>query len=105
MLESLNWMTIKDRTDFHRLLYKYINYLTPEYLSDKLTKVGNIHNHNTRSSSRNDMATVKPMNNQQMRTVKYIGAKAWNNTDPLIRDQSSLIAFKSSYLKKYFNQP
>ncbi len=107
MLESLNYMTIKDRADFHRLclMYKCINCLTPEYLSDKLTTVSNIHSHNTCSSSRNDMATVKPTNNQQMRTFKYIGAKSWNNTDPLIRDKYGLIAFKSSYLKEYFNQP
>ncbi len=84
MLESLNWMIIKDRADFHRLclMYKYTNCLTPEYLSDKLTTVSNIYNHNTRSSSYNDIATVKPKNNQQMRTFKYIGAKYWNNTDP-----------------------
>ncbi len=50
------------------------------------------------------MATVEPKNNQQMRTFKYIGAKSWNNTDPVIRDKFSLIDFKSSYLKGYFNQ-
>ncbi len=67
MLDSLNWMTITERADFHRLclMYKCINCLTPEYMSDKLTTVSNIHNHNTRSSSHNDMATVKPKNNQQ----------------------------------------
>ncbi len=64
MLESLNWMTIM----YKCLMYKCINRLTPEYLSDKLTSGGNIHNHNTRSSRRNDMATVKPKNNQQMTT-------------------------------------
>ncbi len=43
-LESLNWMTIKDRAVFHRLclMYKCINRLTPEYLSDKLTILSNI---------------------------------------------------------------
>ncbi len=81
-------------------MYKCINCLSPEYLSGELTTVNNIHNHNTRS-----IATVKPKNNQQMGTFKYIGAKSWNNTDPVIRDKSSLIAFKSSYLKEYFNQP
>ncbi len=51
------------------------------------------------------MATVKPKNNQQMRTFKYIGATSWNNTDPVIRDKSSFISFNSSYHKEYFNQP
>ncbi len=99
-------MPIKDRADFHRLclMYKCINCLTPGYQSDKLTTVSNIHNHNTCSSIRNDMATVKPKNNQQMGTFKYIGAKSWNKTDPVIRAKSSLIAFKSSYLQEYFNQ-
>ncbi len=96
MLESLNWMPIKDRADFHRLclMYKCINCLTPGYVSDKLTTVSNIHNHNTCSSSRNDMPTVKPKNNPQMTTFKYIGAKSWNNTDPVIRDKSSHIALR-----------
>ncbi len=83
-------------------MYKCLNCLTLEYLSDKLTKVSNIHNH---SSNHDDMATVKPKNNQQMRTFKYISAKSWNNIDPVIRDKSSLIDFKNSYLKEYFNQP
>ncbi len=106
LLESLNWMTIKDRADFHRLclMYKCINCPTPEYLSDILTTVSNIHNHNSRSSSHNYMTTVKPKNDQQMRTFKCNGANFWNNTDPIIRDKSSHIAFKSSYLKEYFNQ-
>ncbi len=86
-------------------MYKCINYLTPEYLSDKVTTVSNTHNQNTCSSNHNDMATAKPKNNQQMRTFKYIGAKSWNNTDPVKRDKSSFIAFKSYYLSDYFNQP
>ncbi len=49
-------VTIKDRADFHGL-------------SDKLTTVSNIYNHNTHSSH-NNMATVEPKNNQQMRTFK-----------------------------------
>ncbi len=57
-------------------MYKCINCLTPKYLSDKLTTVSNIHNHSTHSSSRKVMATVKPKNNQQMRTFKYIGARS-----------------------------
>ncbi len=45
MLESLNWMAIKDRADFHRLclMYKCKYGLTPDYLSDKLTTVSNKH--------------------------------------------------------------
>ena len=106
MLKSLNWMNVKDRAGFHRLclMYKTKNGLTPEYLSDKLTTISDIHSHNTRSSKRNDMATVKPKNNQQMRTFQYIGAKSWNDTDPTIREKSSLNAFKSAYLKEYFSQ-
>ncbi len=44
-------------------MYKCINCLTPQYQSDILTTVSNMHNHNTYRSSRNDMATVKPKNN------------------------------------------
>ena len=99
-------MSVKGRADFHRLclMYKCNNGLTPKYLSDKLTPVSETHNHNTRSSKRNDMATVKPHNNQQMRTFQYIGAKLWNDTDPAIREKTSLNAFKGAYLKNYFSQ-
>ncbi len=51
------------------------------------------------------MATVKPNNNQQLRMFKYNGAKPQNNNDPVTREMSNLIAFKRSYLKKYFRQP
>ncbi len=43
--------------------------------------------------------------NRQIRRFKYIGTKSLNNIDPVIKDKFSLIAFKSSHLKEYFNQP
>ncbi len=59
---------------------------------------------NPHSSKRIDMATVKPMNNQQMRTFQYIGAKSWINTDPVIREKHCLKDFNGFYLKDYFSQ-
>ncbi len=70
MQQSLNWMTIKDRVDFHRLclMYNCKNGLTLDYMSGKLTTVSNIHSYSSHSRGCHDMATVKPNNNQQKRT-------------------------------------
>ncbi len=53
MLTELNWMTVKERADFHStcLIYKCQNNLVPQYLVDHFNNISESHNYNTRSST------------------------------------------------------
>ena len=106
MLFSLNWMSVKERADFHRvcLMYKCKNNLAPPYLSNRLTEVRDTHRHNTRYSCNQTLTLDKPSNNQMKRTFKYLGAKLWNDTHLSIREKPSMSLFKGAYLKDFFSQ-
>ncbi len=80
MLTEHNWMTVKERSDFHStcLIYKCQNNLAPQYLVDHINNISESHNYNTRSSTCGDIKLTNPSNNQLMRTFKYNGAKLWN---------------------------
>ncbi len=83
MLTELIWMTVKKRADFHStcLIYKCQNNLAPQYLVDHFNNISEIHNYNTRSSTRGDIKLANPSNNQLMRTFKYNGTNFWNTMD------------------------
>ncbi len=75
MLNEFNWITVKERADFHStcLIYKCQNKLAPQYLVDHFNNIST--DYNTRSSTCRDIKFANPSNNQLMRTFKYNGAK------------------------------
>ncbi len=104
MLTELNWMTVKERADFHSpcLIYNCQNNLTPQYLVDHFNNISESHNYNTSSSTGGDIKLETRSNNQLMRTFKYNGAKLWNALDTFVRGKPSLNSFKCAYLKDIF---
>ncbi len=57
MLNELNWITVKERADFHStcLIYQCQNNLAPQYLVDHFNNISKSHDHNTRSSTDGDI--------------------------------------------------
>ncbi len=104
MRTEVNWMTVKERADFHStcIIYKCQNNLAPQYLVDHLNNISEIHNYTTRSSNHGDIKLANPSNNQLMRTFKYNGAKLWNALAISVRGKASLKSFKCAYLKDLF---
>ncbi len=103
MLNELNWITVKERVDFHStfLIYKCQNTLAPQYLVDHFNNISESRYYNTRSSTHGDIKLANPSNNQLTRTFKYNGAKLWNALAMSMRGKPSLNSFKCAYLKDF----
>ncbi len=104
MLNERNWITVKERADFHStcLIYKCQNNLAPQYFVDHFNNISESHNFNTRNSTHRVIKLANPSNNQLLRTFKYNGAKLWNALAIYVRGKPSLNSFKSASLKYFF---
>jgi hypothetical protein len=107
LLSKLNWMSIKDRINFRKatMVYKSLNNLTPQYMSNMFKYV--LKSQNTRqckrSSQRNDL--VVPPGRHKVIFETSFGFSAtvlWNSISPNIRNCTSLNGFKSAYLREFF---
>ena len=102
MFSELNWFTFPKRAQYHSgtMVYKAINDLTPEYISDIFTKVSDSPIRNLRSVD-NDLLRApisKPSFYENSFTIS--AAKQWNELPLDIRNNSNLNSFKNA-LKTY----
>ena len=69
----------------------------PSIFSGFYTRNRDIHGHGTRTA--NDFGLIKCRTNTRQFTVKYTGAKIWNNIPINIRSMNTLNTFKVHYKK------
>ncbi len=68
--------------------------------------VSEVHGRNTRSAANCDLYVPLARHKEVYRqSLGYIGARAWNNHDPRIRECSTVNAFKCMYVRNVFNGP
>ena len=73
-------------------IFKASNNLFPVYISNKLTKVNNLHEHDTRNSTK---FYVKKVNKQSTKkSIFYDGVVLYNNIPINIRQAQKLASFK-----------
>ena len=105
MFSALNWMPIMDRIEYRKaiMVYKSLNHLCPEYMTNMFKYVKQVHTRTTRSSSTNDLY-LPPGKYKQlyMNTFGYSSVKIWNTLSANIRESTSLKDFKRKYLTNYF---
>jgi exonuclease III len=104
MLSTLGWLSCKQRTDMHSAImyYKILNDLAPPYLTNLITRVDQIHNHNTRSNSGKNMFIPPIKSNSGKKCFSYSGAILWNSIPTQTRNSNTLPAFRSAYLKHLY---
>ena len=92
MLSTLKWLNVRQRLVLHKcaLMYKVVNKISPEYLSD--IAVGISHNYSTRGTSNNNLSRshlhVKSLGNK--------GTILWNSLPASIKSHKSVSTFKKS---------
>lgn len=105
MLDCLGWMTIKQRVNFNTivLIYKIINNLLPNYLTNKINYVKDGHNYNLRT---NEHFKLKFFNNKKNENnLYYKGMQMYNKLPIEIKNAKNIKSFKlnlSPYVKKFF---
>jgi hypothetical protein len=104
MLQKLNWMTCKERVDFHKatMLFKIVNSQAPDYLSSLVKKTDTVHRYNTRHKDVNMFLPSVQLESGK-RSFRFTGADMWNRIPDIIRKSDTLTAFKSGYIRHMVN--
>ena len=102
MFSELNWLTFLKRVQYHSctVVYKAINDLAPEYISDIFTKVSGLHTRNLRSADNDFLRAPSSKTSFYENSFTVSAAKQWNELPRDIRNSSSLNSFKNA-LKTY----
>lgn len=94
MLETLGWMSIKQRMVFNTciLIHKLTINKKPKILADKIVKIADTHHYNTRSSSK--MRIKYTRTNTAEKSLTYLGYDWYNGLPTDIRKENRLKSFK-----------
>ena len=80
LIRSLKWMTISERCEYFTalLMFKAINGLVPNYLSDSIVMAGESHDRDTRLSESLDVHIPSHNSSALKRSFIYNGSVLWN---------------------------
>ena len=97
LIKTLNWPTVADmiKVETACMVYKSINDLAPDYLSEMFTKNSAYSRKNLRNTATDlQVPLMKTCNSQ--RAFSYRGAGVWNHLDLEVKQASSFKAFKDA---------
>ena len=79
ILHALKWNSLADRRakQLKSLMFKTVNHLLPEYLSDKFANVNTILRHNLRGAQFN-LFIPRPNTEAPKKNFRYRGTVTWN---------------------------
>jgi hypothetical protein len=103
LLKQLNWMNVCQRRDFllAKLMYKCLNGLAPNYLSDMFTFEKDLHNYETRNSQSMYLRIPAFKTEAFKSCILYQGPKIWNELPLSIKQSATLSSFHKNYLKSF----
>ena len=80
ILHALKWDSLADRRakQLKSLMFKTVNNLVPEYLSNKFASINTIHKHNLRGAQHN-LFIPRPNTEALKKSFRYRGAVTWNS--------------------------
>jgi len=83
--------------------YKTLNNLSPLCFKAFFTQISNVHSHNTRAESRNDLFTKPAKTNSRKFAISVRAPVIWNDIPITIRNSSSVSQFSINLKKFYVN--
>ena len=98
IVKSLNWPTVTERFTYLTacMMFKAINGLTPNYISDNVTMARDMHDMDTHPSRSNDVH-IPPHNSAILkRSFMYNGSVVWNNLSEELKALPCLNDFKKA---------
>ena len=96
-LKSLKWLDVKDKLLFNNfvMMYKCMNNLTPNYLSERFQQRSKIHQRDTRQKK--DLTLPKCRLVTGQRAYAFRGVKMYNTLPKEIWNTESLSVFKKLF--------
>ena len=83
-------------------VYDFVNKIAPSYFHSFFALVETVHQYGTWQASKNDIfITQKNTLQYGLRSVRYFGAKCWNNLPMVIKSSQSACSFRQK-LKSFF---
>lgn len=100
MLSRLKWLNVRQRLFLTKgvFMYKIINKITPDYMSNVCTSLP--HNHFTRSQTSNQYRLIS-----HQKSLSTRGVQIWNSLPHTIKQQPSLSLFKTNCTKYILGSP
>ena len=97
ILHTLKWNSLADRRakQLKSSLFKTVNHLVPEYLSDKFVNVNTTHRHNLRGAQ-NNLFIPRPNTEAPKKSFCYRGAVTWNSLSVEAKQATTLNSFYSA---------
>jgi hypothetical protein len=107
LLTELKWMNVSQRRDFlmAKLMYKCLNGLAPNYLSDLFTYERDVHQYETRTSQAMCLHVPKFRTELFKTCLLYQGPRIWNELPLDVKQSKSLGSFHRKYLNLYKKLP
>ena len=98
MFQELGWLSVENRLKYNKavITYRALNNLTPDYLSELLTPLSEIHSLNLRSSE-NGLLHI-PLSHTTIFDNSFTcsAPKLWNALPQTVRASGSLVTFKKN---------
>ena len=97
LLHALKWDSLADRRakQLKSLMFKTVNNLVPEYLTDKFASINTIHMHNLRGAQHN-LFIPRPNTEALKKSFRYRGAVTWNSLSTEAKQATTLNCFYSA---------
>ena len=100
ILHALKWDSLADRRakQLKSLMFKTVNNLVPEYLSDKFASINTIHRHNLRGAQHN-LFISRPNTEALKKGFRYRGAVTWNSLSVEAKQATTVFLFRYCTLR------
>ena len=99
ILTLLNWSNLETRRtqQFKTFMYKTVNGMVPNYLSNKFSPISTVHEHNLRGSN-HKLFVPRPLTESLKKSFSYRGATLWNDI-PVAHSRAQSVAEFNSKIR------
>ena len=106
LFKELGWLTLHNRIKYHRgvLMYKCINNIAPNYLSEMFKSCYDSTVYSLRSTKSNRLFIQRPNTNFMKRTFQYSGTLLWNEIPLSLKNIQNIDVFKKRYFEYLINK-
>ena len=99
LLRQLKWLDVRSiiKLEMGLFMYKALNQLVPEQISEMFTHLSTYHSYQTRSAVNGNLYIPTSHLFPEQRSLSYAGSKLWNEIPFEIRNADSLNSFKTNF--------
>ena len=99
LLRQLKWLDVRSiiKLDMRLFMYRAMNQLVPEQISEMFTHLSTYDSYQTRSAVNGNLYVPTSQLFTEQRSLSYAGSKLWNEIPFEIRNADSLNNFKTNF--------